>query len=62
MLLIDCVLFSAFPLELRQQVSGSVAAGHLLPPALTWHLFPSFCCLLVEGRTSIGNLPSPAGS
>lgn len=30
MLLIDCVLFSAFPLEMRLQVTcGSVAAGHL---------------------------------
>lgn len=50
MLLIYCVLFSAFPPDLRQQVSGSVAAGPLLPPAPTWHSqFPSFCSLLVGG-------------
>lgn len=62
MLLIYCVLFSAFLPDLRQQVSGSVAAGPLLPPAPTWHSqFPSFCSLLVGGgKNQHGQLPLPS--
>lgn len=49
--------------EVLQQGSGSVAAGHLLPPALTrrWQS-RSPCTLLAGGSTSTGSLPSPAGS